>query len=189
MPTGQGTRVRFELAGGRQPLIVLPVSIGGRGPYTFVLDTGAGPTLVSDELADALALRRGEEEDGRGAAGKMTLVKSELPSLTVGDETIENLPVSITDLSFIGRAIGAQVDGDLGHSFLRHFALTLDYAANSLTLARPAGGVQGTPGDEREISFRPVHAENPLVVAGLPGAGEARCFKPYGFVDLPAPTT
>jgi hypothetical protein len=69
----------------------------------------------------------------------MTLVKSQLPSLTVGDETLENIPVSVTDLSFLGRALGEQVDGVLGHSFLRHFAMTLDYATNALTLKRPAG--------------------------------------------------
>jgi hypothetical protein len=65
------------------------VFVDGRGPYSFVLDTGAGSTVVSNELADALALPRGENQDGRGAAGKMTLVKSQLPSLTVGQETVE----------------------------------------------------------------------------------------------------
>jgi predicted aspartyl protease len=163
MQTGQETYVTFRLAGGRQPLILLPVFVDGRGPYSFVLDTGAGPTLVSNELAEALALPRGEEQDGRGAAGKMTLVKSELPSLTVGQETLENVPVSVTDLSFIGRAIGAQVDGGLGHSFLRHFAVTLDYATNALTLTLPVGGAERAL-DEREIAFQSAHAENPLVV-------------------------
>jgi predicted aspartyl protease len=159
----QETYVTFRLAGGKQPLILLPVFVDGRGPYSFVLDTGAGPTLVSNELAEALALPRGEEQEGRGAAGKVTLVKSELPSLTVGLETLESVPVSVTDLSFIGRAIGAQVDGDLGHSFLRHFAMTLDYATNALTLTRSVGGVERAL-DGREIAFQSAHAENPLVV-------------------------
>ena len=163
MQTSQEACVTFRLAGGRQPLILLPVLVDGRGPYSFVLDTGAGPTLVSNELADALALPRGEEHEGRGAAGKVTLVKSELPSLTVGQETLDSVPVSITDLSFIGRAIRAQVDGDLGHGFLRHFAITLDYAANTLTLTRPVGGMERAL-VEREIPFQSAHAENPLVV-------------------------
>lgn len=163
MQTSQEAWVTFRLAGGRQPLILLPVFVDGRGPYSFVLDTGAGPTLVSNELADALALPRGEEYEGRGAAGKVTLVKSELPSLTVGQETLDSVPVSITDLSFIGRVIGAQVDGDLGHGFLRNFAITLDYATNALTLTRPLDGAE-RPLDKREIAFQPAHAENPLVV-------------------------
>jgi len=93
----------------------------------------------------------------------MTLVKSQLPSLTVGKETLESLPVSVTDLSFLGRALGAQVDGALGRSFLRHFAMTLDYATNALRLRRPVGGTERAL-DEREIAFRWANAEDPLAV-------------------------
>ncbi|HEY6250423.1 MAG TPA: retropepsin-like aspartic protease [Candidatus Angelobacter sp.] len=163
MQTSQETCVTFRLTGDKRPLILLPVFVDGRGPFSFVLDTGAGPTLISNELADALALPRGEEQDGQGAVGKMILVKSELPSLTVGQETLESIPVSVTDLSFIGRADGARVDGNLGHSFLRHFAMTLDYATNALTLRRPIGGAERALG-ESEIAFQSPHADNTLVV-------------------------
>jgi hypothetical protein len=44
----------------------------GEARIPFVLDTGATSTVVSNELADALALPQGEKQDGRGAAGKMT---------------------------------------------------------------------------------------------------------------------
>jgi predicted aspartyl protease len=114
MQTSQDIWVTFRLAGSKQALILLPVFVDGRGPYSFVLDTGATSTVVSDELADALALPRGETQDGRGAAGKMILMKSQLPSLTVGRETLESMPVSVTDLTFLGRAMNAQVDGALG---------------------------------------------------------------------------
>ena len=114
MQTSHETWVTFRLAGSKQALILLPVFVDGRGPYSFVLDTGATSTVVSNELADALALPRGEKQDGRGAAGKMTLVKSQLPSLTVGHETLDSLPVSVADLSFLGRAMGAQVEWSLG---------------------------------------------------------------------------
>lgn len=163
MQTSHETWVTFRLAGRKQALILLPVFVDGQGPYSFVLDTGATSTVVSNELADALALPRGEKQDGRGAAGKMTLVKSQLPSLTAGHEKLESLPVSVTDLSFLGRAMGAQVDGALGHSFLRHFALTLDYATNALRLRRPVGSTERAL-DEREIAFRWANAEDPLVV-------------------------
>ena len=162
MQANDETWVAFRLAGSKQALILLPVFIDGRGPYSFVLDTGA-TSMVSNELADALALPQGEKQDGRGAAGKMTLVKSQLASLTVGHETIESLPVSVTDLGFLGRAIGAQVDGLLGHGFLKHFAMTVDYATNALTLKRPVGGTEWAL-DEREVPFQRANAEDPLVV-------------------------
>lgn len=166
MQTGHETWVTFRLAGSKQALILLPVFVDGRGPYSFVMDTGATTIVVSNELADALALPRGEKQDGRGAAGKMTLVESRLPSLTVGQQTLDSLPVSVTDLSFLGRAMGEQVDGALGHSFLRHFVLTLDYATNVLTLRRPVGDMERAL-DQREIAFRSANAEDPLVVVPI----------------------
>jgi predicted aspartyl protease len=166
MPAASETQVRFQLSSGTQPLILVPVFVAGRGPYSFVLDTGAGPTLVSNELADTLGLPRGETEEGRGAGGEVRLVHSVAPSLCIGDEALEDAAVCITDLSFIGRAIGAPVDGDLGHSVLRHFALTLDYAANLLWLARTA--VAGKASDvcrsEKTIPFRLAHPSKPLIV-------------------------
>jgi predicted aspartyl protease len=183
--TSHETWVTFRLGGRKQALILLPVFVDGRGPYSFLLDTGATATVVSNELADALALPRGEEQEGRGAAGKMTLVGSQLPSLTVGKETIESLPVSVTDLTFLGRAMDAQVDGALGHSFLKHFAMTLDYATNALTLRRPVGGMERAP-DQREIAFRWANAEDPLVVVQVFVNGRG----PYDFaLDTGASST
>jgi predicted aspartyl protease len=124
MQSSDGTWMAFRLAGSKQALILVPVFVDGRGPYSFVMDTGATTTVVSNELADALALPRGQKQDGRGAAGEMTLVESRLPSLTVGHQILDSLPVSVTDLSFLGRAMGEQVDGALGHSFLKHFVMS-----------------------------------------------------------------
>ena len=163
MQTSHEPWVTIRLAGSKQALILVPVSVDGRGPYSFVLDTGATSTVVSNELADALALPREEKQDGRGAAGKMTLFKSRLPSLTVGHETLESLPVSVADLSFLGRAMGEQVDGALGYSVLKHFAMTLDYATNALMLRRAVDGTERAL-DESEIAFRWASAEDPLVV-------------------------
>jgi len=177
--------VTFRLAGSKQALILLPAFVDGRGPYSFVLDTGATATVVSNELADALALPRGEGQEGRGAAGKMTLVKSQLPSLTVGKETVESLPVSVTDLGFLGRAMGVQVDGALGHSFLRNFVMTLDYATNTLALRRPIGGKERVL-NEGEIPFRWANAEDRLVVLPVFVNGKG----PYEFaLDTAASST
>jgi hypothetical protein len=50
-----------------------------------------------------------------------------------------------------------------GHSFLRHFAITLDYAMNALMLRRP-GGSTARALDDRELAFRWANAKDPLVV-------------------------
>jgi hypothetical protein len=45
------SRVKFHLAGDAQPLILLPVQVSGAGSFQFILDTGAGTSLLSSELA------------------------------------------------------------------------------------------------------------------------------------------
>ena len=39
--------------------MTVPVTIGGSGPFHFLVDTGAEQTVISRELADALQLKRG----------------------------------------------------------------------------------------------------------------------------------
>ncbi len=51
------TKVKFRLSGGAQPLILLPVSVNDHGPFEFILDTGAGTSLLSSELAKQLDVK------------------------------------------------------------------------------------------------------------------------------------
>ena len=50
----KSAKVKFRLAGGAQPLILLPVQVNGDGPFKFILDTGAGTSLLSSDLAKKL---------------------------------------------------------------------------------------------------------------------------------------
>jgi hypothetical protein len=50
-------RVKFRLAGGAQPLILLPVCVNDCGPFEFILDTGAGTSLLSSKLATELDVK------------------------------------------------------------------------------------------------------------------------------------
>ena len=49
--SASSAKAKFRLAGGAQPLILLPVEVNGQGPFEFILDTGAGTSLLSSELA------------------------------------------------------------------------------------------------------------------------------------------
>jgi predicted aspartyl protease len=64
-------REKFRLAGGAQPLLLVPVRVNERGPYQFILDTGAGTSILTPELADSLQVKvtgtkEGQTADGRG---------------------------------------------------------------------------------------------------------------------------
>src|SRR2546423_6876277 len=48
--------VRFELAPPNDAAIIVPVKINGKGPYRFVLDTGATFTCIDNKLVEELKL-------------------------------------------------------------------------------------------------------------------------------------
>jgi predicted aspartyl protease len=131
--------VSFRLAGGRNPLILVPVYVEGKGPYEFILDTGAFRCLLSQELSAAIGIRPETAQPATGAGGPMKLSSSHVASLAIGTAREDNVEVAITgELSRFGNSIQSKVDGVLGFNFLKDFCLTLDYKRNILRLARPS---------------------------------------------------
>ena len=125
--SASNAKVKFRLAGGAQPLILLPVHINERGPFDFILDTGAGTSLLTPELAKQLNVRIIGSKEGQSAGGKVAVSLAKAGSLAVGDARIDDVDLGIVDLSHVGKTIGANIDGDLGYNFLKHFRVTIDY--------------------------------------------------------------
>src|SRR6266436_1382668 len=122
-----GSKVKFRLAGGGQPLILLPVQVNGRGPFQFILDTGAGTSLLSSELAKQLEVKVVGSKEGQSAGGKVSVSLAKVDSLAVGETKLHDVDVGVVDLAQIGKTVGAKIDGDLGYNFLKHFRVTIDY--------------------------------------------------------------
>src|SRR6267378_3202387 len=120
-------KIKFRLAGGAQPLILVPVHVNDRGPFDFILDTGAGTSLLASDLAKELELKTISSKEGQSAGGKVSVSLSKVDSLAAGKAKLGDVDVGIVDLSHIGKTIGARIDGDLGYNFLKHFRVTIDY--------------------------------------------------------------
>lgn len=130
-------RVRFRLAGGAQPLILLPVEVNGEGPFEFILDTGAGTSLLSSELGQKLGVKIIGSKEGQSAGGAISVSLAQVNSLAVGSVKLDDVDVGLVDLSHIGKTVGAKIDGDLGYNFLKHFRVTLDYRQSEIRLDDP----------------------------------------------------
>ena len=131
------SRVKFRLAGGAQPLILLPVSVNDEGPFDFILDTGAGTSLLSTELAKQLDVTIIGAKEGQSAGGKVSVSLAKVESLAVGETRLPDIDVGIVDLSHIGKTIGARIDGDLGYNFIKHFRITIDYRSLEIRFDDP----------------------------------------------------
>ena len=120
-------KVKFRLAGGAQPLILLPVRVNDHGPFDFILDTGAGTSLLTPELAKQLNVKIVGSKEGQSAGGSVAVSLAKADSLAVGDARIDDVDLGIVDLAQVGKTIGAKIDGDLGYNFLKYFRITIDY--------------------------------------------------------------
>src|SRR5256885_9650180 len=131
------SQTKFRLAGGAQPLILLPVRVNDRGPFDFILDTGAGTSLLSSDLAKQLAVKILGSKEGQSAGGKVSVSLAKVDSLAVGEIKLDDVDVGVVDLAQIGKTIGTKIDGDLGYNFLKHFRATIDYRNCEIRLEDP----------------------------------------------------
>jgi predicted aspartyl protease len=132
--------VSFKLAGPNEAALIVPVKINGKGPYDFVLDTGATFTCVDRTLADELKLPDWSGPLGSvvitGGEGQMGFVKIDM--LEVGDTArASELVACKLDLSRM-QPPGFGIKGLVGLNFLKNYRVTIDFERNSLRLDKPA---------------------------------------------------
>lgn len=102
-------------------------------PLNFVLDTGSGISVISDETAERLKIKpitRGGLARGIGGDGKFEIVYGFLPSIYIGDVKIKNVPIYIRKF----HTQNEKVDGYIGLSLISKFMTTLDYGDSTFTL-------------------------------------------------------
>jgi tetratricopeptide (TPR) repeat protein len=129
------TTMPFEASDSR-PVLKVRVN-NSRQPLRFVLDTGSGMSVISEETAKKLGLRavaRGGMARAVGGGGKFEIVYSFLDSIDLGDVRVESVPVYIRHFYDEKSA----VDGYLGLSVISKFIASVDYGENLFTLRRPS---------------------------------------------------
>jgi predicted aspartyl protease len=119
--------IDFDL-GSPKPLILISAIVNSRGPYRFALDTGAGSTIVSQELAEQLRLSQGTRVPIQGAGGAATGFLTQLSSLEFGRVALRNVTAVTADVFAPLRSpVGGELDGIIGHNVMQMYRLTIDY--------------------------------------------------------------
>jgi predicted aspartyl protease len=182
----KSAKVKFHLPGGAQPLILLPVQVNGQGPFEFILDTGAGTSLLSSDLSKQLDVKVVGSKEGQSAGGKISVSLAKVDSLAVGEAKLDNVDVGIVDLSHIGKTIGAKIDGDLGYNFLKHFRIAIDYRECVIHFDDPKRFERFGRTAQTEIAMRLASPAKPLILVDVHANGRG----PFQFaIDTGTSTT
>ncbi|GGE01249.1 hypothetical protein GCM10011515_21280 [Tsuneonella deserti] len=120
--------------------MTVPVIVNGRGPYRFVVDSGADTSVVGERLASALALPSGSPAFLIGVTENAWINRAMVDRFDLGPSSVSNLEVPVLkDLD-----IGAE--GMVGLDALVDQRLVLDFERRTISIddrTRPAAMMDG----------------------------------------------
>jgi hypothetical protein len=146
--------------------VIVPATVGGRGPFRFLLDTGSTHTAVTGRLASLLAARPVARTAMSAAGGRVECVVVAMAPVAIGRLVVDGLTATALP-AVAGAALGVGIDGVLGQDFLARFSYTIDYRASRIRWHEPgyvAPGVRLTlvPSQDRWLVELPQAGSHPV---------------------------
>lgn len=116
--------------------VVASVMIDGKGPFRFIIDTGANHSTISPQLAAVLGLHESLQQSIRvtGVTGSADVASVPIDKLQAGD-----LVISDTRFPVIRSPIMEGADGILGAAGLQEERLVVDFRHNRVVITRSHG--------------------------------------------------
>jgi len=112
--------------------MTVPVLLSGKGPYRFLVDTGANRTAISREVASSLRLTAGEAAALHDAAGVTNVSTANVPAIQLTKKEIRNVEAALLESANMG------ADGILGTDSLRSQRVLFDFEAQTLSIVPSA---------------------------------------------------
>lgn len=117
--------------------IYASVKVNGKGPFTFIFDTG-GSNLVTPTLVKALALKVEGHIEARGAgSGTMDAGFTKIEKLELGDASLKDQLFMSIPLDSMSNVEGFDQVGMVGFETFRRFVTRIDYGKKTITLIDP----------------------------------------------------
>ena len=128
--------------------MTVPITIGGRGPFRFIIDTGAERTVISRELAARLALDPSRNVRLAGVVDVREVPTVIIPQLDVGRRSLTDVQAPALHAAHIG------ADGMLGVDSLRNQRVVFDFERQEMRLSRSAAQDDRWPPDTIVVTAR-----------------------------------
>ncbi|MGA9581519.1 MAG: retroviral-like aspartic protease family protein [Allosphingosinicella sp.] len=128
--------------------MTVPINIGSRGPFAFVVDTGAERTSIAAELARDLQLGLGRRARLHSVTEVSQIQTVLIPALEVGGRSIRDIHAP----AFQRRHIGAE--GILGVDALQSQRVSFDFVRQQMTVVNSHRREEAWPSDTIVITAR-----------------------------------
>ena len=131
----QAFTLPFELIDNR---VFIEVRLNGKGPYHFILDTGAGATM-GDNVARKLGLKAEDAGEGQGVGEKQQhFGRTQIAEVQIGELRLRDVEFGVTSLDDSPQVFGARpVDGIIGREVFERMVVKHDYIHRILTFTDP----------------------------------------------------
>ncbi|MGA7674223.1 MAG: retroviral-like aspartic protease family protein [Rhizomicrobium sp.] len=111
--------------------LTIDVMIDGKGPYRFVVDTGADRSVIAEDVAASLGLLHQRQVMVEGVVRTIPAQTVRLGNISFGPVSHDNLDVPILPRPLLG------ADGYLGLDVVDGYKVTLDFRNHALEINQP----------------------------------------------------
>lgn len=139
--------IHIEFDVDRYERMTVPVTIAGKGPYRFFVDTGAQATVVTPRISSDLSLRPSGKATLVGLGSTRVVDTIDIDRLEFADRTLSGLRSPMLARQNIG------ADGILGLDSLQDTRVLIDFTEDRLSVA-DAGDLGGNRGYEIVVRAR-----------------------------------
>jgi predicted aspartyl protease len=116
----------------RNARMTVPVRLGGKGPYRFLVDTGADRTAVSTAIAAELGLTDGPMATLHSITGSSPVRTANVPSLELSPDRARSVEAPVLE------AVNMGADGILGVDSLRSQRVMFDFRTRVISIVPSA---------------------------------------------------
>jgi predicted aspartyl protease len=155
--------ILLEFLQDRAERMTVPVTVDGRGPFRFVVDTGAERTVIARELAKDLELGRGLRARVHSMSEVSVIETAVIPHLEVGGRKVRDIQAPLLSRVHLG------AEGMLGVDSLKSQRVSFNFAKQEMSVSPSRKREENWTGDTIVVTARSRYGHLVLVDAAVEG--------------------